>query len=149
MTACISALKARLSSLKTGLGPDSVHWRWSPDGRFTVKSTYSALCDGGTRDGGTCKIWKLCIPLKVKVFCWLVLKKRPLSADNLLKRGWIGNTNCVLCGSDAEIVDHIFSQCVFFKFLVVMSLEESKQEIWAKMCVWFGTDGVEGRGHSP
>lgn len=120
----ISLLMARVSNFKTEKGPDSVHWRWTPDGLFSIKSTYSLLCDGGTRDVRARKIWKLRIPLKVKVFCWLVLKKRTPTVENLLKRGWVGNTYCVLCRTEEESVDHLFTQCVFFRFLVVKTLED-------------------------
>ncbi|OAY69027.1 LINE-1 retrotransposable element ORF2 protein [Ananas comosus] len=91
---------------------------------FTVKSVYSMLNDGGLRDDRS-KIWSFRVPLKVKVFTWIVLKKRPLTADNLLKRGWTGNTVCVLCESEEETVDHLFAQCVFSRFLMVMSMENA------------------------
>nr|CAD1821369.1 unnamed protein product [Ananas comosus var. bracteatus] len=77
----------------------------------------------GTRDACDSKIWRIRIPLKVKVFYWLVLRKRHLTADSLLKRGWIGNTSCVLCGMEEETMDHLFARCVFFRFLMVMALE--------------------------
>lgn len=92
VNASITALKDRISNACISQGQDIVLWRWSTDGRFTVKSTYSTLRDGGMRDARTGKIWCLRIPLKVKVFYWLVLKKKPLTADNLAKRGWTGNT---------------------------------------------------------
>nr|CAD1836467.1 unnamed protein product [Ananas comosus var. bracteatus] len=75
------------------------------------------------RDARATKLWRLLIPLKVKVFCWLILKKRPITADNLLKRGWTGNTTCVLCGMTEETVDHLFTQCVFTRFLMALALE--------------------------
>ncbi|OAY69009.1 hypothetical protein ACMD2_15370 [Ananas comosus] len=52
----ITALKDRISNAQISHGQDSVHWRWSTDGRFTVKSTYSILRDGGTRDARTGRI---------------------------------------------------------------------------------------------
>lgn len=119
----IAALKERISSFRTGQWMDGVYWRWTSDGCFTVRSTYAMLSNGGTRDNRTYDIWKLRIPFKVKVFCWLVLKKKIPTIDNLLKRGWIGNTICVLCGSKFETFDHLFTRCVFLRFLMVMSLE--------------------------
>ncbi|OAY68402.1 putative ribonuclease H protein, partial [Ananas comosus] len=82
-----SALKDRIFIFRIGQGPDKILWHWNLDGRFTVKSAYSALSDGGTRDARAIKLWRLRIPLKMKVFCWLVLKKMLLTVDNLLKRG--------------------------------------------------------------
>ncbi|XP_020097024.1 uncharacterized protein LOC109716088 [Ananas comosus] len=81
------ALRERVGNYRVVQSPDTIGWRWSNNGVFSVKSVYRALSDGGTRDGHASKIWKLQIPLKVKVFCWLVLKKKPLTADNLVKKG--------------------------------------------------------------
>lgn len=46
----VSSLKARVANLRTEQGPDSVLWRWSRDERFSMKSTYFVLSNGGTRD---------------------------------------------------------------------------------------------------
>nr|CAD1817778.1 unnamed protein product [Ananas comosus var. bracteatus] len=144
----IAALKERISSFRTGQGTDIVYWRWNPDGRFTVSSTYAMLSDGGTRNARANDIWRLRIPLKVKVFYWLVLKKKILTMDNLVKRGWTGNTSCVLCGSEIETIDHLFTQCVFFRFLMVKSLEDVQSgdlgvdvhQLWD---IWKGRKGTQ------
>nr|CAD1841608.1 unnamed protein product [Ananas comosus var. bracteatus] len=120
----IEALKEKIFTFGTQQGTDSVYWRWTSDGRFSVRSTYTMLNNGGTRDYRTFDIWRLRIPLKVKVFCWLVLRKRLPTIDNLLKRGWTGNTSCVLCGSELETLDHLFTQCALVRFLMAMSLED-------------------------
>nr|CAD1826748.1 unnamed protein product [Ananas comosus var. bracteatus] len=114
----ITALKDKISNVPTSQGQDSVHWSWSTDGRLTVKSTYSTLRDRGTRDAHLGGIGPLCLPLKIKVFCWLVLKKRSLTADNLIKRGWICNTKCMLCGLEEKTVDHLFSKCIVTRFFM-------------------------------
>ncbi|XP_020109325.1 uncharacterized protein LOC109724810 [Ananas comosus] len=118
----IAELKDRLSHFYLGQSPDQIFWRWSSNRLFSVKSTYLALTDGGTRDPGLNEIWGLHIPLKVKVFCWLALKKRLPTTDLLAKRGWVGNTVCVLCGVEDESVDHLFTRCVFTKFIIVMEV---------------------------
>nr|CAD1817647.1 unnamed protein product [Ananas comosus var. bracteatus] len=43
-------IHARVANLRIEQDLNSVLWRWSPDGRFSVKSTYLVLSDGGTRD---------------------------------------------------------------------------------------------------
>ncbi|XP_020102988.1 uncharacterized protein LOC109720350 [Ananas comosus] len=98
----ISSLKDRVSSFKIEHKLDKIGWRWCSNDLFSVKSVYRMLSDGGTRDGHTNLIWKLRIPLKVKVLCWLVLKKRLLTTDNFVKRGWTGDTACVLCRAYEE-----------------------------------------------
>lgn len=49
----------------------------------------------GLRDFNTLYIWKLNIPVKVKIFMRLVLEKRFLSVDNLVKRGWVVEQVCI------------------------------------------------------
>lgn len=49
----------------------------------------------GLRDFNTLYIWKLTIPVNVKIFMWLVLEKRFLSVDNLVKRRWVVEQDCV------------------------------------------------------
>lgn len=118
------ALRDKLATFKLEQRSDRALWRWSPDGRFTVKSTYATLIDEGLRDARASKIWRLPLSLKVKVFCWLVLKRRTPTLDNLIKRGRTGDANCVLCRTEEETVDHLFSRCVFTKFLLVKTNEE-------------------------
>jgi hypothetical protein len=44
---------------------------------------------------GLCKrLWKWKIPLKVKLFTWLVDKNKISSWDNLLRKGWNNPNNC-------------------------------------------------------
>ncbi|OAY68985.1 hypothetical protein ACMD2_18093 [Ananas comosus] len=38
-------LRETISDIRVEQRPDSVTWRWNPDGRFTVKSTYLVLSD--------------------------------------------------------------------------------------------------------
>lgn len=64
------------------------------------------------------------IPLKVKVFIWLVLKKRIPTRDRLIKQGWVKDPTCVLCGADEESVDDLFARCVFGKFILVIGAED-------------------------
>ncbi|OAY83301.1 putative ribonuclease H protein [Ananas comosus] len=109
----LSKFKERVSSFCIGQTEDRIGWRWDNNNIFSVRSAYRMLNDRGTRDGRGSLIWRLRIPLKIKVFCWLVLKKRTLTAVNLSLTGWPGSTTCALCGVHEESVDHLFTQCVF------------------------------------
>nr|CAD1830608.1 unnamed protein product [Ananas comosus var. bracteatus] len=48
-----------ISTFKLELRPDIVHWRWSSDERFTVKSAYAMLNDGDIRDARQSMMWTL------------------------------------------------------------------------------------------
>jgi hypothetical protein len=55
-------------------------------------------------------LWKLKVPLKIKIFMWLLNRKVLLTKDNLKKRRWVGCTKCVFCDSQ-ELVEHLFITC--------------------------------------
>nr|CAD1830311.1 unnamed protein product [Ananas comosus var. bracteatus] len=42
----LAAVGTEISNFRIEERLDSVHWRWNSDGRYTVKSTFSGLCDG-------------------------------------------------------------------------------------------------------
>jgi phage terminase small subunit len=46
---------------------------------------------------------------KLKNFMWLV-RKKILTKDNLVKKGWVGDTSCVFCDA-YEDIDHLFVRC--------------------------------------
>lgn len=58
--------------------------------------------------------------LKVKAIMWLLWKGALLTWPNLERRGWNGQGLCVLCGSDSEVIPHLFLSCTF------------SREIWRK-----------------
>jgi hypothetical protein len=58
------------------------------------------------------RLWKLKLPLRIKVFGWYLHKGVVLTKDNLARRNWIGSKACVFCHQD-EIIKHLFFQCRF------------------------------------
>jgi hypothetical protein len=58
------------------------------------------------------KLWKLKIPLRIKVFGWYLRKGVILTKDNLAKRNWHGSKKCVFCHQN-ETIKHLFFQCRF------------------------------------
>lgn len=86
-------------------GEDKIKWMLTKDGVFTVKSLYRKL--SVNEIGFPHKfMWKAKIPYKIKIFLWLVIKNSILTRDNLLKRGWSGNSQCLFCGQP-ESVEHL------------------------------------------
>uniref|UniRef100_A0A0A9DNS9 Reverse transcriptase zinc-binding domain-containing protein n=1 Tax=Arundo donax TaxID=35708 RepID=A0A0A9DNS9_ARUDO len=55
-------------------------------------------------------IWKYTIPYRIKIFLWIMLHKKTLTRDQLLKRGWHGDKRCSFCESD-ESIERLFFQC--------------------------------------
>jgi zinc-binding in reverse transcriptase len=89
---------------------DLFHWRWHKSGLFSVHSFYEWLDFGGVINTEFVVIWKSKIPLKIKIFMSLLRRTRLLTKDQLLKRGWIGDSKCVFCDQD-ENADHLFVYC--------------------------------------
>lgn len=61
-------------------------------------------------------MWKLRIPLKVKIFLWYLRKGVTLTKDNLIKRHWKGDSTCCFC-SCKETIRHLFFDCHVAKFV--------------------------------
>jgi len=81
-------------------------WKWDSKG-FSTKSYYNFLNFGGILAEYS-DLWKLQIPLKVKVLCWLVLREK--QKMYLLKKE-SRDSICELCGDKEETHAHIFLQC--------------------------------------
>jgi zinc-binding in reverse transcriptase len=85
-------------------------WRYSNTGSFSTHNVYEWLMYRGMTSPSADIWWVLPIPLKVKVFMWLVCHNRILTKDNLHKRGWDGNLQFIFC-SENETVSHLFVTC--------------------------------------
>ncbi|XP_020086180.1 uncharacterized protein LOC109708769 [Ananas comosus] len=121
----IQAFNELLSNFHTVNSRDNLCWRWNKGQGFIVKSVYEMFNDRGVKDDLPAKIWRLRVPKKVKIFIWLVLKKRIPTIDNLNKRGWTGNQSCVLCACAQETVDHLLLTIVFSRFLMTRTFDEA------------------------
>jgi hypothetical protein len=60
-------------------------------------------------------VWKWQIPLRIKLFSWLLFENKILTWDNLSKRGFCGPSRCVLCGEEEESINHLMVYCSFSK----------------------------------
>jgi hypothetical protein len=65
--------------------PDRFVWRLTTSGVFTVKSMYLDYLNGHTKFLKK-YIWKMKVPLKIKIFMWFLNRKVILTKDNLAKR---------------------------------------------------------------
>ncbi|WVZ90585.1 hypothetical protein U9M48_036872 [Paspalum notatum var. saurae] len=55
-------------------------------------------------------LWKLKLPLKIKIFLWFLFKGVILTKDNFIKRRWSGDGRCCFCDSN-ESIQHLFFDC--------------------------------------
>jgi hypothetical protein len=85
------------------------------NGLFLVKSMYRALLIAKVVPYNTL-IWKLKLPLKIKVFMWYLYKGVVLTKDNLVRRQWQRDKKCCFCSLD-ESIQHLLFNCHFVKFM--------------------------------
>lgn len=78
---------------------DTCRWNLTGLGNFSVKSMYNML-KGVEVDCPYNKLWFIKVPLKVKVFFWLMFRNSILTKDNLLARGWTGSEKCRFCNQN-------------------------------------------------
>ncbi len=82
---------------------------------FFVRSMYLALINNRYIERNKI-IWKLKMPLKIKIFMWYLFKGIVLNKDNLARRNWNGSLRCCFCIKNGTI-QHLFMECHFTKFI--------------------------------
>jgi hypothetical protein len=92
---------------------DIFSWNLTTLGSFTIRLFYHDLLNGHTIFLKK-YLWKIKVPLKIKIFVWFVHIKEILTKDNLAKRNWQGNTKCCFCDQE-ETIQHLFIDCPFAK----------------------------------
>jgi hypothetical protein len=100
-------LLQRLFEVQLSEDPDKFIWRLTANGEFSVKSLYVDFMNDHTVFLKK-YIWRLKVPLKIRIFMWFLNKKVLLTKDNLSKRNWIGSKKCAFCTAD-ESVEHLFA----------------------------------------
>jgi hypothetical protein len=72
---------------------DVFMWNLHQDGKFTVCSLYLPLINNGVAHMNR-QLWRLKVPLKIKIFMWYMRKEVVLTKDNLsLRNGGGGGAN--------------------------------------------------------
>jgi hypothetical protein len=59
------------------------------------------------------KIWNLRHWPKITLFLWLVSHSSILTWDNLMKRGFVGPSLCILCREAEETMNHLLNTCPY------------------------------------
>jgi hypothetical protein len=104
-----------LTSCALSQQKDKPIWIWEAKKKFSVKSMYAHLCSADTEKPSK-KLWKAKIPLKIKIFMWLIQLNAILTKDNLAKRKWQGDKRCSFCNEEESIV-HLFFDCYLARYI--------------------------------
>ncbi|XP_066160362.1 uncharacterized protein [Oryza sativa Japonica Group] len=108
-------LCASIAHIQLDDSTDCFRWNYHQNGHFSVKSMYLASISNGYIDRNKF-IWKLKMPLKIKIFMWYLLKGVVLRKDNLARRNWNGGLTCCFCMKN-ETIQHLFMDCHYAKFI--------------------------------
>jgi hypothetical protein len=93
--------------------PDSIRCRWTTDGVYTSKSAYAIQFRGSFCTFHSKAVWSAKAEGKHKVFAWLLVQNKILTADKLLARNWPCNPVCCLCEQAEETTPHLCLHCVY------------------------------------
>jgi hypothetical protein len=100
-------LVSRLMMVQLSDSEDAFRWGLTSSGVFSVRSMYLDLLDGHTGNFKKC-IWKIKVPLKIRIFILFVRRKVLLTKGNLVKRNYQGNKKNVVFVTNAKQFKHLF-----------------------------------------
>ena len=90
-------------------------WQIRKNGVFTTQWLYREIMKR-EKISGKEVFWKAKLPLKIKIFLWYLKGGVVLTKNNLMKRGWKGDSKCNFCGLE-EIIQHLFFDCRVARFV--------------------------------
>jgi hypothetical protein len=105
----------RLIMVQLSDSEDTFKWSLTSSGIYTVKSMYIDLLNDNSVFLNK-YIWKMKVPLKIRIFMWFLQKKVILTKDNLAKRNWQGDVRCCFCDHE-ENIQHLFLTCPFTRMI--------------------------------
>ena len=103
-------MRSLLTSVALSSGRDAPKWRFTKTGKSMVKSLYDRLSSVGL-DRSFKHLWKAKIPLKIKIWLWLIWHNAIATKDNMVKRNWVGDATCCFCHAN-ESISHLFFECL-------------------------------------
>ena len=109
------AIVAIVMNVQLSNQSDSFIWGLHQHGRFSVHSMYVAIMFSQVLPCSM-QIWKIKLPLKIKVFIWYLFKGVVLTKDNLARRQWRKSVQCCFCNL-SESIQHLFFDCHLARFI--------------------------------
>jgi hypothetical protein len=108
-------LVGRIVHVRPNDQDDVFVWNLHQHDQYTVHSLYLALISNGTTRLNK-QLWRLKVPLKIKIFMWCLKREVVLTKDNLAKRNWGGSKQCSFCLRE-ETIQHMFFDCSYARFI--------------------------------
>ncbi|XP_021853707.1 uncharacterized protein [Spinacia oleracea] len=87
--------------------------------QYSVKQVYEKLVGNKPRVHWDKMVWnRLNVP-KHRFICWLAVRSRLQTTDNLAKIGISQSAKCLICGLDDETHQHLFFQCQYSRQIII------------------------------
>ena len=102
-------LVAKITNINLVEGSEHFRWNLHKYGVFTVRSMYLHKINQNAPFRHKL-IWKLKIPLKIKIFFWFLQRGVILTKDNLARKNWKGSLKCCFCNCN-ESITHLLFDC--------------------------------------
>jgi hypothetical protein len=102
-----------LQDVQLGDRPDSIRWKWTLNGLYSSKSAYTvqfrkSFCMFDSRS-----LWRAQTEGKHRLFGWLLIRSKILTADKFLARNWLCDPLWSMCDQHQESAAHLCLHCVF------------------------------------
>jgi hypothetical protein len=114
----------RLLQVQLTDSPDQIRWRWAADGKYSSKSAYEFQFKGTYCTFNNRALWRAKAEEKHRLFAWLLVQNKILTADKLQVRNWPSDPICRLCDQELETAQHLCLHCVY------------AQELWHLVSGW-------------
>ncbi|WVZ50906.1 LOW QUALITY PROTEIN: hypothetical protein U9M48_002112 [Paspalum notatum var. saurae] len=99
-------LVLKVANISLAKGNNEFRWDLNKGGAYSVQFLYNVLIQDRSIPRNS-KLWKLKIPLKIKIFLWYLKNRVILTKDNLVKRKWKGDTKSWLNVYSKKLKFHI------------------------------------------
>ncbi|KAK8476546.1 hypothetical protein V6N11_066594 [Hibiscus sabdariffa] len=92
---------------------DAFAWNSTSSGIFSVASAYAHLLEPtwDIIDPKWSWVWSLAVTPRIRMFIWLVLKRRLMTNEERTRRGLTSDASCPCCGCISESIAHILRDC--------------------------------------
>jgi hypothetical protein len=109
---------------------DEVLWALESSGKFTTKSMYRFMKNSREVDIRMTDFWKMKLPLKIKIFLWMLWHDRVQTGEQLKVRKGKGSERCKYCGK-FKTRSHLFFNCNISQIIWV----------WVRISLRYGLRG--------
>ncbi|XP_074304136.1 uncharacterized protein LOC141638690 [Silene latifolia] len=109
---------------------DFIYWKFTEDGRYTIKSGYKFLFGESRRTRPLTSfphfpwltLWKMKYSTSFSIFFWKIAHNILPNLTKLSRRGFSIDIQCALCGSAPETLEHLFRSCTIAQHIWKSSL---------------------------